>query len=145
MLEKGGGRSQVIESTSEMVAHANLLAGWIGILVGFVAGAVAGLFFWREEWLGGYGSWRRRMVRLGHISFFGLGLINILFALTVGVLGIAASRALAWSSALLIAGAIFMPLVCYLSAWRMNMRHLFPIPVSCLLIGAVILIWRLTT
>ncbi len=124
-----------------MLAHSNLLAGWIGIVLGFVAGAVAGLFFWRELWLGGYGSWRRRMVRLGHISFFGLGLINILFALTVSALDLPASRALSWSSALLITGAIAMPIVCYLAAWRMNLRQLFPIPVACLLSAVVTLIW----
>ncbi len=124
-----------------MVAHSNLLAGWIGIVLGFVAGAVAGLFFWREEWLGGYGSWRPRMVRLGHISFFGLGFINILFAITVSALDLPRSRGLIWSSSLLIAGAITMPVVCYVAAWRMNLRHLFPIPVACLLSAVVILIW----
>jgi hypothetical protein len=123
------------------VGHSNLLAGWVGIVLGFVAGALPGLFFWREEWLGGYGSWQRRMIRLGHISFFGLGLINILFSLTVVALGLSHSRALAWSSALLIAGAVAMPLVCYLAAWRMSLRQLFPIPVACLVSGVVILTW----
>ena len=50
----------------------NFYAAWIGILLGFVAGVVLGFFFHREDWLGGYHSWRRRMVRLGHISFFGI-------------------------------------------------------------------------
>ncbi len=124
-----------------MVAYPNLAAGWIGMVLGFLAGALPGLFFWREEWLGGYGSWKRRMLRLGHISFFGLGLINIQFALTVAVLGIPRSQALAWSSALLIAGAIAMPLVCYLAAWKMSLRQLFPVPVACLLSAVVILVW----
>ena len=33
--------------------------------------------------MGGYASLRRRMTRLGHISFFGLGIINVLFALSL--------------------------------------------------------------
>jgi hypothetical protein len=123
------------------VAHSNLIAGWVGIVLGFVAGALPGLFFWREEWLGGYGSWKRRMLRLGHISFFGLGLINILFSLTLATLGVAHSRALDWSSALLIAGAVAMPIVCYLSAWRIGFRQLFPVPVACLLSGVLIFVW----
>ncbi len=73
--------------------------------------------------------------------FFGLGLINIQFALSVSVLGIPRSQALAWSSALLIAGAIAMPLVCYLAAWKMSFRQLFPVPVACLLSAVVILVW----
>ena len=44
---------------------------------------VLGLFFHRENWLGGYASLKRRMYRLGHISFFGLGAVNLLFWLTV--------------------------------------------------------------
>ena len=61
----------------------NLFAAWVGILLGFIAGAVPGLFFDRESWLGGYGSWRRRLIRLAHISFFGLGFINLGYALSL--------------------------------------------------------------
>jgi len=59
------------------VAEWNLLAGWIATLAGIVSGAVMGLFFLREEWLGGYSSHPRRLLRLGHISFFGLGFTNV--------------------------------------------------------------------
>ncbi len=62
------------------MALVNLYAGWIAILVGLVAGASIGLFFHREEWLGGYDSWRRRMLRLAHISLVGTGLLNLAFA-----------------------------------------------------------------
>ena len=119
----------------------NLLAGWISILLGFLAGAVPGLFFWREDWLGGYGSWRRRMVRLAHIACFGLGFINVLFALTVAQLGLPAGAGLLRVAALLlVAGNIAMPTVCYLAAWRQPFRHLFPVPVACLVVGVGILV-----
>ena len=36
--------------------------------VGVVSGATIGLFFHREAFLGGYDTWRRRLVRLGHPS-----------------------------------------------------------------------------
>jgi hypothetical protein len=119
----------------------NLLAGWTSILLGFVAGAVPGLFFWREEWLGGYGSWRRRMIRLAHIAFFGLGFVNLLFALTVARLGMPAGTGLlGWSASLLVAGNVAMPAVCYLAAWRQPFRHLFPLPVTCLVLGVGFLV-----
>jgi hypothetical protein len=119
----------------------NLLAGWISILLGFGAGAVPGLSFWREDWLGGYGSWRRRMVRLAHIAFFGLGFINILFALTVARFGqLSTFDPLHWASWLLVAGNVAMPVACYLSAWRLSFRHLFFIPVTCEVLGAAILV-----
>jgi hypothetical protein len=126
-----------------MNTESNLLAGWIAIFLGFVAGAVPGLFFAAENWLGGYGSWRRRLVRLAHISFFGLGFINVLFALSLPYLGLAASTPLlGLSSALLIGGVIAMPVVCYLSAWRQSFRHLFFIPVTCMVLGVALFLWE---
>ena len=117
---------------------ANLHAAWIGILLGSVAGALQGLFFRRDDWLGGYGSWRRRMFRLGHISFFGLAFINLAFALTVRTSGI--EEDVAWASRLFILGAITMPLLCYLSAFRDSARHLFFIPVLSVIVGTVMLL-----
>ena len=44
----------------------------IGICLGCAAGAVQGLFFHREDWLGGYHSWPRRIiVRSSAASFCG--------------------------------------------------------------------------
>lgn len=118
------------------MATINVYAAWIGILLGLVAGAIQGLFFHNEDWLQGYSSWPRRMIRLGHISFFGIAFINLAFAVTalyVDAGFFRASPAAVWSSRLLIIGAITMPLICYLSAIKKPVRHLFFIPVSCLL------------
>lgn len=116
------------------MAHANLLAGWIGILAGVVSGALIGLFFHREGWLGGYDSFRRRMVRLGHISFFGIAFLNMFFGLTIQALAMDPAWTRIASSGF-IAGAVTMPLCCFLTAWRKPMRHFFPIPVISLLTG----------
>jgi len=105
----------------------NLLAGWIGIALGFVAGAVQGLLFHQDAWLGGYASWPRRMLRLA-------------FALSVPRLGDPGGlRAAGW---LFVAGAVGMPLCCYASAWRRGFRHLFFLPVVCLLIGTGLVLYR---
>jgi len=120
-----------------------LFAGWIAIFLGFMAGAVPGLFFWREDWLGGYDSWRRRLVRLAHISFFGLGFINVLFALSVARLGLDENApVLWWSAAFLVGGVISMPAVCYLSAWWQFFRHLFFVPVTCMVLGVALFLWE---
>jgi len=99
-----------------------------------VSGAVLGLFFHRDDWMGGYGSYRRRLARLGHIAFFGLGFVNLLFAATSAELSLQGS-ALAIASWSLIAGAITMPVCCFLSAWRKPFRHLFPVPVLSVTAG----------
>lgn len=121
------------------MADANLLAAWIGILLGFLAGAAQGLFFHADDWAGGYASWRRRMLRLGHIAFFGLAFINLAFVVTVPRLPRGAPGP--WPGRLFILGAATMPLVCYLSAWRKPLRHLFPVPVLALLAGVILLLW----
>lgn len=119
----------------------NLQAGWIGLLLGCVAGAVPGLFFHDSDWLGGYASWPRRLARLAHISFFGIGFINLAFALTAGTLGL--DTGLQGASILLIVGAVAMPTVCYLSAWRSACRHLFFIPALSVTVGIALFTWRI--
>ena len=104
----------------------NIHAAWVGFLAGCAAGAVPGLFFYKDDWLGGYASWPRRMIRLAHISFWGIGGLNLAFALTCRSLGL--QTGLTAPSWLLIAGAATMPAVCYLSAWKPAFRHLFFIP-----------------
>jgi hypothetical protein len=111
----------------------NLYFGWIWITAGFVSGAILGLFFYDPAWLGGYDSWRRRMVRLGHIAFIGTGLLNVAFVFTFA--GRASHSPPPIASCLFVVGATTMPLVCFLSAWRDGFRFLFPVPVASL-IGA---------
>lgn len=121
------------------MAFVNLLAGWIGMLAGVVSGAVIGLRFHDDTWLGGYASFRRRMLRLGHISFFGLGFLNLLFALSVGALAPPPIH-LQVASVSFIAGAVTMPLCCFLTAWHPPLRHLFPVPVLAVAAGIMTLL-----
>ena len=118
----------------------NLYAAWIGIFLGLCAGAAEGLFFHDEGWRGGYGSWRRRMVRLGHVSFFGIGFINLAYALSLTPLGI--DNPAPWPSILLVIGAASMPLVCYLSAFQKLFRHLFFIPAGSVIAGVALFLFR---
>lgn len=115
---------------------ANILTGWLAMLTGVVSGALIGLFFHAEDWLGGYNSYRRRLVRLGHTSFFGLGFVNLFFATTAPALHLRAGN-LKIASVSFIIAAISMPICCFLSAWRKPLRHLFPVPVSAAFVGIV--------
>ncbi len=112
----------------------NLVAGWYLVLAAFVSGAAIGLGFHREEFLGGYASFRRRLVRLGHLSLAALGLLNLAYGMAP------VSPATIWPGALLLAGAIAMPAVCFLAAWRTGFRHLFFIPVTLLIVAVVLII-----
>jgi len=115
----------------------NFVAGWCLILVAFVSGAAIGLGFHRENYLGGYTSFRRRLLRLGHVALAALGTLNVVYG--ISPLATFSSGLLRLTGPLLLAGAVAMPLVCFLSAWRESFRHLFFIPVA-LLISAIVLI-----
>jgi hypothetical protein len=112
----------------------NFVAAWFAILAGLITGTAMGLFFHDVGWMGGYGSWRRRMMRLGHISFFGTGFLNLAFVLSVEHLHLAELPPVASAGFLL--GTVAMPTVCFLSAWRESVRHLFFIPVAALTVAA---------
>lgn len=112
----------------------NLLFAWCWMTLGLLSGAAQGLGFHRESWMGGYGSWRRRLTRLGHIAFLGTGMLNLGLALTVDAVGLSVATA-RWPGVLLIVGAVSMPAVCYLAAWRMSWRILFFVPVLSLTVG----------
>ena len=126
-----------------IISDLHLLIGWIAMLFGVMAGAVIGLYFHIEDWAGGYASFRRRMLRLAHISFFGLGFINILFGITLQSISIRSPYVNIASLGFTL-GVITMPLCCYLTAWKPAFRHLFPVPVLSVTTGIIGLLmgWR---
>ena len=118
----------------EIAPDSHWRVGWSLILLGFLSGAALGLRFHQERMAGGYGSFRRRLLRLGHIALIALGMLNLMLSL-----GPAASRT-EWSSPLLIAGSVAMPVVCFLTAWRPPFRHLFALPVVLLSGAAAVIV-----
>jgi hypothetical protein len=120
----------------------NLLFAWVWILAGFGSGLVMGMFFNREDWLGGYTSLKRRLIRLAHVSFFGLGAVNLMYyftaryALEPSTLQSAAS----WGY---VVGGITMPLVCLIMARWTQAKMLFAVPVISLLLSGALTICAL--
>jgi hypothetical protein len=114
----------------------NLLAAWVGMLLGFLSGFALGFGFHREDWLGGYGSFTRRLYRLAHISLFGLGAVNFFFYFTARALP--AGTLLSVASSAFIAGAIAMPVCCIIMAHFPNTRSLFALPVGSLVTGGAL-------
>lgn len=121
----------------------NLALAWLWIVLGFAFGGLMGLRFQDESWLGGYGSFRRRLYRLGHVSFFGLAIINLLFFFTVCVIGRPGDDWAAPGWGFLI-GAVTMPVCCLLMAHypRVRALFLFALPVGSLLLAGLATLWR---
>lgn len=125
----------------------NLAFGWLWILAGFASGGTIGLFFRKPEFLGGYDALPRRLVRLGHISFYGLGSINIMYGLSMPALFmvptwiVSTNTLMAHASWAFVIGAISMPTACFLTAWREKLHHTFYLPVASLLYAGWIVVW----
>jgi hypothetical protein len=116
--------------------------GWFWIHLGIVSGMLLGMGFLKPGFLGGYGSPRRRLVRLAHISFIGLGGLNILYAYS-SVVDSGGISNLAGVG--LIVAAVSMPLVCGLVAWRQTFFPLFVVPVSAALMATGLITWEMLT
>lgn len=127
-----------------MGPHDQTIFAWAWLLAGLLSGVLLGLGFHKDNFLGGYSGWRRRLVRLGHISFFGTGLLNLFAALTWQVFGLDDGK-MALAAWLLIVGAVAMPTVCGLAAWRTPTRVLFPVPVIALITGTALFLWVLAS
>jgi len=125
-----------------LIPQLNLLIAWFWILLGFASGSYLGLNFHRENWLGGYASFKRRLYRLGHISFFGLAMINLMFYFVARDFSPAKLSVCiaAWG---FIAGAVSMPICCFVMAHNAKFRPLFLIPVSSLIVGATLTLWEI--
>ena len=112
----------------------NWYFGWGSILSAFITGAIIGLFFHKEDFLGGYSSFRRRILRLGHIAQAALGMMNVVAGNSQIAADVEYSTIAVWG---LVVGGISMPTVCFLSAWKAEFRHLFFIPVVSLMAAVI--------
>jgi hypothetical protein len=119
----------------ESLVRLHLIFGWSGVTLGILTGALMGMFFHNADWLGGYNTVPRRLMRLGHIAFFGMGFLNFLFALTVFLIRDTSFPTLAGSSGLLFA-TVTMPAICFFSAFKGINRAIFSVPV----LGTVVML-----
>lgn len=113
----------------------NRAVGFSSLLIGVISGMILGLWSFGgplppPEVIGDYGDLPRRFLRLGHIAFFGLGLINLAIA--------GHSRQLAFSPGgrshalqLMNLGNIGLPPLLLAAAWQPILLYLMPIPVVC--------------
>lgn len=118
----------------------SIAIGWCLISVGFLTGGVFGLLAQSENWLGGYGSRTRRLVRLGHIALIALGALNVVWPLTTTALE--ASSITPVITNCFVVGGLTMGPVCFLTAMCWSCRVAFVIPSTALIVGALLACWE---
>ncbi|MFB3921479.1 MAG: hypothetical protein ACE145_07135 [Terriglobia bacterium] len=113
--------------------------GWTSVLAGGAMGLYMGLRFRREDWLGGYNSFPRRMVRLAHVALMALGILNIQFGQSLPRMQLGPTTEMVASFSFMSA-AVLMPACCLWMAARRSRFEIFAAPVSCLAAGLVLTI-----
>jgi len=117
--------------------------------VGIAVGLVIGLWSFdgpvaTPAWIGEYTDTSRRLVRLGHIAFIGLGLLSILLADELGRSSLGA-RGRQMASRLMVAGNVGLPLLLIGAAiWR-PLKFAMGVPATCVFAAMVLAAWGART
>lgn len=127
------------------IEQINIIFGWTWILTGMIVGATLGLWSFNgplKSPIGDYNALPRRMIRLAHIAFIALGVINILYGMQIDKLNIA-EDAKTIGCLSLIAGTALMPTLLIISAFFKQVKYFLAIPATLLILGLFIIILSL--
>lgn len=89
------------------------------------------------SWLGEYGDTPRRLARLGHIAFLGLGIINLILARELEELALS-RRAMRVASAAMNFGNVFLPLTLFAAAAYHPAKYFMSLPATSVLVALVV-------
>ena len=136
-------------SASYPIGHNNIVFGWLWMNLGFITGLLLGLKVEQfglntlatgPTWLDGYDSVSRRLLRLGHVAFLMLQLLNILYGLFIDGAALSPGLKMAGSAAMIF-GAIGVPILCIAAAFYRPVKIFLGIPATAVLIGNLLIAW----
>ncbi|MHC4409829.1 MAG: hypothetical protein ACYS0E_03695 [Planctomycetota bacterium] len=118
----------------------NRRVAWTGMAVGAALGMILGLWSFDGPaavpgFLGAYDDTARRLMRLGHIAFFGLGFINLLLARELPSLP---KRVRRIAGRAMNIGNLGLPLTLVIASMVPPIKYLMPIPASAVLLALVL-------
>ena len=120
----------------------NRTIGWSSMALGAATGLVMGMWACAgpvpvPEMLGEYDAVPRRLARLGHIAFFGLGILNLLLARDLSNLDLdqGQRRVAAWTMNF---GNNFLPLTQFAAAAWQPLKYTMPLPAISVFVAMAI-------
>jgi len=123
----------------------NRTVGWACLATGVATGMLMGLWSFdgplpSPAWLGEYGDTSRRLARLGHIAFIGLGILNLLLAreLSESMLGVRAKRV---ASTAMNLGNVLLPITLFAAAAWHPAKYAMAVPATCVFVALVLAAW----
>lgn len=121
----------------------NVTFGWLWINSGILSGMIMGLWSFAgpvrtPKGLEDYSSLPRRFVRLGHVAFIALSLVNILYGKELGNVNLSPGLTQLGSYAMIFA-AIGIPLGCMAAAFKNSLKYFLVLPATSFLIATFIM------
>ena len=110
----------------------NRIVAWTGMACGAALGLIMGLWSFDgplapPSFIGDYTDTQRRLLRLGHIACFGIGILNLLLVQALLDSG-DSPRAARHAARAMNFGNVFLPLVLLIAAVYAPAKYLLPIP-----------------
>jgi hypothetical protein len=121
------------------------MIAWVGFCAGAASGLVMGLWAFDgpvavPAWVGEYGGTSRRLMRLGHIAFFGIGILNLLLVRELPALRLGQGAKAAAATGMNVAN-IFLPSILFAAALLPPLKYLLGVPAAGAFIALCIAAW----
>ena len=120
----------------------NRTVGWSSLALGAITGLILGLWSFDgpvtvPQMLGDYADTSRRLARLGHIAFFGLGILNLLIAreLPASALRTAQRRIVSLAMNL---GNLLLPPTLFAAAAYRPLKYVMPGPALAVTLALIL-------
>ncbi len=127
-----------ITNTDPSLATMRLI-GFTSLALGALSGLILGLWSFdgpvpAPALLDDYASTSRRLVRLGHIAFFGLGILNILTARELAGFDLRPAI-LRLTARSMNAGNLLLPAVLFAAGFHAPLKYLLPLPAMSIFVA----------
>ena len=138
-----------VTTRTRAVGESNRVVGWASMVAGAGTGLLMGLWSFDgpvpvPDWIGDYEATARRLIRLGHIAFFGLGILNLLLARELPRLALTDRLARAAARSMNF-GNIFLPVTLFAAAAYSPLKYLLPFPAVSVFIALCIMAYGVNT
>ncbi|MDX1387794.1 MAG: hypothetical protein R3344_01295 [Acidobacteriota bacterium] len=125
--------------------RSNRAIGWTSLALGVFSGLILGMWSFDgpvpvPEWLGDYGDTSRRLARLGHIAFFGLGFLNLFLARELDALQLDDGQRRTASVAMNF-GNVFLPLTLFAASFYHPLKYMMPMPALAVALAMTLAAW----
>jgi len=123
----------------------NRTIGWWSLAAGVATGLVLGLWSFDgplpvPAWLGAYDDTARRLARLGHIAFIGLGMLNILLARELPQSALEDSGRRLASRAMNL-GNLLLPVLLFAAAAFPPVKYALAVPATAVFVALSLAAW----